>query len=76
MDTLAKVQVIFRDIFDNSSLVLSRDTSALDIEDWDSLAQINIVSACEKQFGIKFEIPEIIGLGNVGDLVDTIDAKI
>ena len=75
MDTLAKLQVIFRDIFDDSSLVISRDTSALDIEDWDSLAQINIVSACETLFGVKFEIPEIIGLGNVGDLVDTIESK-
>ena len=48
------VQNIFRDNFDDDSLVLTRETTADDIEDWDSLEQINLLTAMEKQFGVKF----------------------
>jgi len=76
MDTLQKLQDIFREVFDDDELVLTRETSARDIEEWDSLAQINLVSESEKVFGVEFEIEEIIVLKNVGDMVDLIDGKI
>ncbi len=41
MDILKKLEVIFRDIFDDEDIVLTNETTANDIEDWDSLAQIN-----------------------------------
>ena len=62
------VQNIFRDNFDDDSLVLTRETTADDIEDWDSLEQINL----EKQFGVKFKLDDVRGLANVGDMVDLI----
>ncbi|MBL4930559.1 acyl carrier protein [Clostridium paridis] len=73
---LEKVQEIFRDCFDDESLILSWDTNSDDIEDWDSLAQVNIIVSLEKVFSIKFSVDEIIKLQSVGDIVDTIAKKL
>ena len=42
MDILKKLEVIFRDVFDDEGILLTNETTANDIEDWDSLAQINL----------------------------------
>ena len=70
---LADVQEIFRDNFDDEELVIDRDTCADDIEDWDSLEQINLLTAIEKKFGLKFKLEDVRGLKNVGDLLDLIE---
>ena len=75
MDTLKTLEKIFRAVFDDKTLVITRETSAKDIEDWDSLAQINLVTECEAIFDMAFEIDEIIELKNVGDMVDLIERK-
>lgn len=67
------VQQIFRDNFDDDSLVLTRETCADDIEDWDSLEQINLLTAMEKKFGLKFKLEDVRGLKDVGDLLDLIE---
>ena len=69
---LAEVQEIFRDNFDDEELVLTRETCADDIEDWDSLEQINLLTAIEKKFSLKFKLEDVRGLKNVGDLLDLI----
>ena len=69
---LAAVQDIFRDNFDDEELVITRETCADDIEDWDSLEQINLLTAIEKKFGIKFKLADVRGLENVGDLLDLV----
>ena len=70
---LEAVQEIFRDNFDDDTLVITRDTCADDIEDWDSLEQINLLTAMEKKFGLKFKLEDVRGLENVGDLLDLIE---
>jgi len=75
-EILSKVQDIFRDIFDDESLVISDDTNADDIEDWDSLNHINLVSAIEKEFGIKFALGELTSLKNVGAMIDLMVEKL
>ena len=68
------VQDIFRDNFDDEELVITRETCADDIEDWDSLEQINLLTAMEKKFGLKrFSPRDVRGLQNVGDLLDLIE---
>ena len=67
------VQQIFRDNFDDEELVLTRETCADDIEDWDSLEQINLLTAIEKKFGLKFGLADVRDLQNVGDLLDLIE---
>ena len=69
---LDAVQEIFRDNFDDDTLVITRSTCADDIEDWDSLEQINLLTAIEKKFGLKFQLADVRGLANVGDLLDLI----
>ena len=71
-DILAAVQDIFRDNFDDDSLVITRDTCADDIEDWDSLEQINLLTAIEKKFSIKFKLADVRNLKDVGDLLDLV----
>lgn len=66
------VQNIFRDNFDDDSLVLTRETTADDIEDWDSLEQINLLTAIEKKFNIKFKLADVRNLKNVGNLLDLV----
>ena len=66
------IQDIFRDNFDDDSLEITRETCADDIEDWDSLEQINLLTAMEKKFGLKFSLGDVRDLKNVGDLVDLI----
>ena len=69
---LAAVQDIFRDNFDDEELVITRETCADDIEDWDSLEQINLLTAIEKKFSIKFKLADVRDLKNVGDLLDLV----
>ena len=76
METLKRLEVIFRDVFDDNDIVLTRQTNANDIEDWDSLAQINLIAACENEFELRFEIDEIVVLANVGDMIDLIESKL
>ena len=70
------VQQIFRDNFDDEELVITRETCADDIEEWDSLEQINLLFAMEQRFGIKFSVAEVEGLQNVGEMVNLIASKL
>jgi acyl carrier protein len=70
------VQDIFRDIFDEDDLVISNSTSSDEIEDWDSLNHINLVSAIEKEFNIKFALSELMVLKDVGAMVDLMVEKL
>ncbi len=63
---------IFREVFDDETLTVGPATTAEDIEDWDSLEHINLVVAVEKKFGVKFNIGEVNGMNNVGEMIETI----
>ena len=71
-ELMEQIQAIFRENFDDDSLVITRQTTAEDIEDWDSLEQINLLTAMEKQFGVKFTLDDVRDLENVGDMADLI----
>ena len=72
---LEKLNEIFCEVFDDEDLVITEETSAEDIEDWDSMEQINILMACEKVFRVKFNVEEASMLTCVGDLVSLIEKK-
>ncbi len=74
-DILTKVQEVFRDELEVEDLVLTDETTADDVEEWDSLSHVQLVVALEKAFGIKFTSREILSWDNVGDLVDCIAGK-
>lgn len=74
-EILARVQEVFRDELELDDLVLTDETTADDVEEWDSLSHVQLVVALEKSFGIKFTSREILSWDNVGDLVDCISKK-
>jgi len=75
-EVLDKVIKIFRSVFDDDNIVITEKTSSVDIEDWDSLTHINLIGACELEFGVKVGINEISKLKNVGDFVDLIEKSL
>lgn len=66
---------IFRRIFDDKRLVIDRNTTADDIDDWDSLEHITLISAVEKEFKIRFTMKEVSSMRNVGEMVDIIISR-
>ena len=75
-EILNKLQSIFCDVFDNEDLVITVDTGAEDIEEWDSLSHIQLTKDIEKQFGIKLTAREIMSWDNVGEMVEAIQCKL
>jgi acyl carrier protein len=75
-EILKKVNAVFVDVLDDEKIVLTEATTANDVEEWDSLNHIQLVVAVEKKFGIRFTSREIQGWKNVGEMVDSINAKI
>jgi len=74
-EIISIIQEIFRDVLDDESVEIKRETTAEDVEDWDSLSHINLVVAIENQFDIKIALGELQLLKNVGDMVDLIGRK-
>lgn len=73
---LERIQPIFKDVFDDNALVITRDTNAKQVEGWDSLGHINLVVAIEQEFKFRFALSELQGLKNVGDLIDLMATKL
>jgi acyl carrier protein len=74
-EIMKKIGEIFREVFDDDSLVITEQTSAKDIEDWDSLMNINLIAAMEDTFGIRFALKEVSDMQCVGDAADIIERK-
>ena len=75
MTTLERLQEIFRDVFEDETIVLTEETTAADIEDWDSLMQITLTMEVEQAFDIKFTTDDIVKMKNVGDFVKAIEER-
>jgi acyl carrier protein len=74
-EVFSAVQDIFRDVFDEKDLIIENGTSSSNIEGWDSLNHITLISAAEKEFSIKFALGELASLQDIGSLVDMIVEK-
>ena len=75
-EIMERINVIFRDVFDDDTLVIVDSTNAEDIEDWDSLEHTNLIMAMEKDFDLKFNLKEVGELANVGEMADLIERKL
>ncbi|MEG1783152.1 MAG: acyl carrier protein [Oscillospiraceae bacterium] len=71
-EILEKLNEIFCDVFDRSSIVINEKTAAGDIKGWDSLMHITLVAEVEEEFNIKFTMKEILEMDNVGEMIDII----
>lgn len=70
-----KLNEVFSDVFDEEITVTEQTTSA-DIEDWDSLTHITLISEVEDVFGMKFAMKDVLGMQNVGEMADIIQKNI
>tara|TARA_B110000858_G_scaffold65926_1_gene76445 strand:+ start:8711 stop:8950 length:240 start_codon:yes stop_codon:yes gene_type:complete len=75
VEILENLSEIFREFFDDGEIVLSNVTTAEDIEDWDSLAQVGLILSIEKTFSLKLSATEVGKLENVGEMVKLISGK-
>lgn len=71
-EVLSKVNAIFIDAFDREDLVINFQTTASDVEGWDSLMQMNLIAMIEDEFNMRFSMDEVIGMENVGAMIDII----
>ena len=67
---------VFQDVFDDESIEVNDETTSDDIEDWDSLEHINLIAAVEQEFGVKFNMGQVVSMKNVGEMVDIILSQI
>ena len=75
-EVLTKIKDVMTDVFDVDDIDVTENTSADDIEEWDSLSHIRFIITLERVFKIKFLNEEIAGLKNIGDLARTIEKKL
>lgn len=75
-EILAEVNTIFIDVLENSSIRLTEETTAKDVEEWDSLTHIQLILAIEKHFQFRFTSQEIMGWKNVGAMCHSIEQKL
>lgn len=74
-EIISKLQDVFRDVLDNENINLFYETSADDIEEWDSLSHIQLIVSIEKAFSVKFSSRELLSWDTVGDMIDCISRK-
>ena len=74
-EIIGKLKSVFQKVLEEKDITITRELTAQDIEKWDSLRHIQLISEVETTFGIKFKLREVLRMKNVGDLIDLIDAK-
>lgn len=75
-EVLSRVNEIFKDAFDREDLRIGYETTAADVEGWDSLMQMNLIEMIEDDFDIRFSMEEVINMQNVGAMLDVIITKL
>jgi acyl carrier protein len=70
-----KLKTVFEKVFQEKDLTITREMTAADVEKWDSLRHIELISEVEMAFETKFRLREVLSMKNVGDLIDLIHTK-
>ena len=75
-EVFERLNKVFRKVFDDKSIQLTRATTAKDIEDWDSIEHITLIGAVEKEFRMRFQMKEVSSMKNVGEMADIIRSRV
>ena len=75
-EVFERLNKVFREVFDDTEIVVGEKTTSNDIEDWDSLGHVNLIAAVEQEFGIKFSMGQVVAMKNVGEMADIILSQI
>jgi len=70
-----RLSAIFRDVFDDESIEIHDESTAADLENWDSLSHISLILAVEQEFSIRLAATEVGNLKNVGQMIELIQAR-
>lgn len=73
---IEKLTSVFQEVFSDNSLVLNDEMTANDVEKWDSLTHMLMISTVEEKFGVKFKLKELNKLKKVGDIVGILQDKL
>jgi acyl carrier protein len=68
-EILEKLTAIFRQVFDDETIIARPEMTAADVKRWDSLSHIDMIVLVEEAFGIRLPTREVVRLQNVGDLI-------
>lgn len=74
-EIVEKLTIVFHEVFNDNSIVLRDDMTADDVENWDSLSHMSMITKVEEVFGIKFKLKELNKLKMVGDLIQIVETK-
>lgn len=67
---------VFRDVFDDETITVDDETTAADVDGWDSLMHISLIDAVEEEFDIRFDMKTVVKMKNVGEMVDAIESEV
>ncbi len=71
-EILQQLSLIFEQVLKRSNLKIDYNMSAEDIDEWDSLTNMTIISEIEKKWGVHFKLRDIVRMKNIGDMIDVI----
>lgn len=74
-EIVKRLTEVFRDVFGDDTIIITEKTTANDIDDWDSIEHINLISAVENEFSMRFKMREVSGMKNVGEMIDIISQR-
>lgn len=70
-----RLNEVFSDVFARDDITVDDATTAKDVEGWDSLMHIALINAVEDEFDMRFDMKQVVGMKNVGEMVDAILLK-
>lgn len=70
-----RLNEVFRDVFDDEEINVDDDTTAADVDGWDSLMHITLIEAVEDEFDVSFDMKTVVKMKNVGEMVDYIEEE-
>lgn len=75
-ELLQQIQILMRKVFENKNLIITNETSAKDIAEWNSLNHVLLITEIENKFNVSFSLDEMISFTNVGDILACLKTKI
>jgi acyl carrier protein len=75
-EIIEKLNTVFRKVFKDEKIIICDEMTAKDVEKWDSLTHIVLISSTEDEFRIKFKLKELVAMKNVGDFIKSIEEKV
>lgn len=75
-EIIEKLTVVFHEVFNDNNIVLRDDMTAAEVEKWDSLTHMLMISKVEQVFQVKFKLKDLNKLKTVGDLIAIIESKL